>query len=158
MAMMGSVAACDDSHDDSHDASHDDSGNDAGGEESSSCSPELEADTYRAGLTKMGQHVSLTFISADPAPPDLGQNVLKVQVVDNAGEPQAATSLALNLWMPEHGHGASTQPVVTATDGEGAFEVSAVNLHMAGLWELRFTVETATQTDDITFAFCVQSK
>ncbi len=39
-----------------------------------------------------------------------------------------------NPYMPQHGHGASTLPTITAQGG-GVFSVAAIDFFMAGYWE-----------------------
>jgi hypothetical protein len=46
--------------------------------------------------------------------------------------------------MPSMGHGTSTNPTVTPT-GDGHYEVSNMELMMAGSWELRTTITGSTQ-------------
>ena len=45
-------------------------------------------------------------------------------------------------YMPQHGHGASTVPTVTAQGG-GAFSVAAIDFFMGGYWELYLDSDAA---------------
>jgi hypothetical protein len=52
-----------------------------------------------------------------------------------------ATSVAVKLWMPAHGHGSSSPTVTQVAPGE--YEVSAVNFTMRGDWQLQHTLMDA---------------
>ncbi|HUJ56895.1 MAG TPA: FixH family protein [Kofleriaceae bacterium] len=56
------------------------------------------------------------------------------------GSPAMGLTLAVVPWMPAMGHGASIKPTVTEL-GDGAYQIDDVDLFMAGLWELRTTIE-----------------
>ena len=124
------------------------------------CTLEFESDTYVAGIEKVGAQgtLKLRILDADPAPPDKGENRLTVQLIaaDDGGEIDGAT-LGLDPTMPEHGGHGSTAAAITPLGSEGKYEVVALNLSMAGLWRLLFTIETADgRTDVIEFLFCVR--
>jgi hypothetical protein len=58
-------------------------------------------------------------------------------------------------FMPEHGHGASTIPTVTAQGG-GAFSVAAIDFFMGGYWELYLNLTPpGGAADPLTFKICI---
>jgi hypothetical protein len=82
--------------------------------------------------------------TAPTQPPTRGR--LTVEYTVTAG-PTEGVALSVQPWMPDMGHGASTEPSVEAMGG-GRFVVSGVDLFMPGRWELRTTI-TGTATDDV---------
>ena len=58
--------------------------------------------------------------------------------------------------MPDHGHGASKEAIVTPSGTDGMYDVDPVNLWMPGFWEVRFNVMAAGASDRIVFAFCIE--
>jgi hypothetical protein len=77
-----------------------------------------------------------------PSPPAIGLDASELTVTDASGA--AATGLALTMlpWMPAHGHGTSTTPVVTET-APGVYVATPIDFYMAGQWELRTTIAGA---------------
>lgn len=58
-------------------------------------------------------------------------------------------------FMPQHGHGASTVPSVTAQGG-GAFSVAAIDFFMGGYWELYLDLTPpGGAVDSLTFKICI---
>jgi hypothetical protein len=58
-------------------------------------------------------------------------------------------------YMPQHGHGASTVPTVTAQGG-GAFSVAAIDFFMGGYWELYLQLAPpGGSVDPLTFKICI---
>ncbi len=55
------------------------------------------------------------------------------------GAPVGEAELAVNGWMPDHGHGMLRLPR-TQRSADGSFLVEGMLLHMRGLWQLRFDV------------------
>lgn len=116
---------------------------------------------YVAGMLALGDEgqVALSLTSAEPGPPEKGDNLLVVtltsqdddSVIDDA-------DLVLRPFMREHGHGSSPETfAVTGTGSDGRYETEAVNLFMGGLWDLTFEVTLADDsTDAVTFSFCVE--
>jgi len=69
--------------------------------------------------------------------------------------PDAASTIVLDALMPAHGHGMQTAPVVEIT-GPGQARVKGMKLHMRGIWEFRFTLQTQAGQDLATFTEDVQ--
>ena len=57
------------------------------GEEEADCSTETRGDEFSIGLSKSGELVKATFVSADPAPPIKGDNTWTLDISDLAGAP-----------------------------------------------------------------------
>ncbi|MFO7561541.1 MAG: FixH family protein [Enhygromyxa sp.] len=134
-----------DEHDDEHDDTH-------GETHGSDCEEETRDDEYMVGLSKSGDSVTVSFVTADPAPPALGDNTWTVTL----SEPDASIT-AVTPFMPDHDHGTPVEAIVTATANPGEFEISPVNLFMAGLWEVTLDISTEAGTpEQVVFAFCVE--
>ena len=91
------------------------------------------------------------------ASPQIGKNnTWVVSVTDaTAGTPAGVTLTSDRPWMPQHNHGATTDPVVTPGD-PGTFTISALDFFMAGYWQLKLNLVPASgDPDDATFSICV---
>lgn len=120
------------------------------------CSNDPRVSSYSAGMSQVGLQGTLKFVlvSADPAPPARDLNAWTVQVQDAAGNPLSGASLAVKLWMPDHGHGPATVPIIAASGAD--ISVKQMNLFMAGVWQITLTATVNGQTDSATFTFCVE--
>jgi hypothetical protein len=94
-------------------------------------------------------------VRTSPQPPVRGVDAVQLQIADSTGAPVDGLSIDAVPWMPAHGHGTSTQPEV-APQGGGVYELTKVNLYMAGLWELRSTLQFAEGADTVAPAFDVR--
>lgn len=152
---LGALACTpNDDHDDhSHDEhAHDESDTHHGETHGSDCDEETRDDEFMVGLSKTGSALTVSFVSANPAPPALGDNTWTVTLSDPDASITGATP-----FMPDHGHGTPVTAEVTPTGTPGEFTISPVNLFMAGLWEVTIDIITqAGTTDQVVFAFCVE--
>ena len=126
-------------------------------EESSDCG--IPADTYSAGLAKEGESsvFSFTMVSDVPAPPDRGDNVFTMRIVDGADAAMDDGSLIIRPFMPEHGHGTTPETFETTFSSDGTYESAPVDLFMPGAWELNFEFDDgAGTTDAALFTFCIE--
>ncbi len=138
-------------------------GDDSGGTSSSTssgggtaCDRDTRKDVYAAGMAKTGAGVTVKILDAQPSPPSKGKNTLTLQVLDAGGKPVDGATLSIVPTMPDHGHGTSVVPVVTPLGADGKYTASDVYLAMAGLWEVKITVQVpGGATSDVTFAFCL---
>lgn len=81
-------------------------------------------------------HGDLVIESAFESPgPTLGDNALALEVRDLEGEPVVGAVVTVTPWMPAHGHGSPSRPVVVEA-GAGRYRASGVVLHMPGTWQL----------------------
>jgi len=94
-------------------------------------------------------------VRTSPQPPVRGVDAVQFQVSDSAGAPVDGLAIEAVPWMPAHGHGTSARPKVEP-QGAGVYELTNVNLYMAGLWELRSTLQFAEGADTVAPAFDVR--
>ncbi len=119
------------------------------------CVNDPAAETYSAGMKKVGDGARLSFVlvSADPAPPLRGNNSWVVQVLDAQGQSVSGATLTVTPFMPEHGHGSSVTPTVTA--GSDGYHVTPLYLFMPGLWRVTIAATAGATSDSAAFTFCV---
>ena len=132
-------------------SSDDDPGNDT-----VDCDDEPRADTYTAGMSKMGENgVEFVLVSSDPTPPDRGDNNWTLQVLDNSA-PADGLTLDVVPFMPDHGHGTPKIAEIAPAGSDGMYDVTTVNLWMPGLWEVTVSAsDTGGLLDTAVFAFCI---
>ncbi len=152
--LLLSVVACTDDTTTSTDSGHHHHGTHA-----ETCGE--PGDDYIAGMVANGADglVDVTLVSADPGPPEKGDNLFVLSLSASADDsPLEGATVVLRPWMSEHGHGSSPETFsVTAGTEPGTYETEVVNLFMGGLWDLAFEVETAEgDTDTGTFSFCIE--
>lgn len=136
----------------------DDSGSDpasggAGGTTATPCGG--RAETFSAGMRKagIGSKYDFVLVSADPAPPQLFDNVWRVRI-EEAGSPVSKAEISVKTWMPDHQHGSPKQTDVTEMAG-GEYELNPVNLFMPGFWEVELHASQIPTEDSATFRFCI---
>lgn len=98
----------------------------------------------------------MTVATADPDPPDVGDNAWTLAVTDADG-PLDGLAPRVTPWMPEHGHGLVPPDCAGADQGDGSYVVETFDLIMPGLWE--FTVDLAADgvaPDTALFRFCAE--
>lgn len=116
-----------------------------------SCNDGAPPDTYVAGIERTTTNgFTVRLADANPAPPDVGLNTFTIEVDGAAG-----SMVRLRPWMPLHGHGTVPEWHV-ATDNGTSWEIADLDLFMAGLWELRFTVDSEDQDTGALFRFCLE--
>jgi hypothetical protein len=120
------------------------------------CELETRDDEFAVGLSKAGAFVTATFVSADPAPPQRGDNSWVVSLSDSNGAALDGLEIAVTPMMPDHGHGTPVVAEVTETGNAGEYSVTPVNLFMVGYWEVAFDVTAGDEQDTVTFGFCVE--
>ncbi len=124
------------------------------------CSSDPRVQSYVANLEKNGvlNRARFTLTSADPAPPRRGFNNWTLNIVDSAGNPIPNPTVTISGMMPDHQHGWSTQPTVTAGADGKSFTFEKIYLSMGGVWEVTFDVTSggsSTLLDKATFTFCI---
>jgi hypothetical protein len=126
--------------------------------QTSVCSSDPRAEAYAVGLAQksMDGTVTVTFVSAEPAPPAKGGNTFTVDITDAMGKPIDGATVAVKPFMPDHGHGASVTPTVSPRSQAGRYDVTNVELFMPGIWEITFTITaTGGAPEPVKFTFCV---
>jgi Cu(I)/Ag(I) efflux system membrane fusion protein len=97
--------------------------------------------------------VTLRF-STVPAPPKVGENLLRVRLTDAKGKPIDNASVSFSFTMPMPGMTEVTTRALLATDG--SYEAK-VNLGMAGTWHVRVRA-TIPGTPDVKQMFVVATR
>jgi hypothetical protein len=136
-------------------------GTDGGDDEPEDCATVTNDDTFVVGLEKAGMGGTLNFrmMSADPAPPDRGDNIWVFQINQMTsgvvGAPVDGASLEVTPFMPKHGHISPIDVGIDATADAGNYKLDPVNLWMPGVWETTIKATAGTTTDTVMFRFCV---
>jgi hypothetical protein len=127
-----------------------------------SCSADPRVDTYSGEIDKAGELgvLSFRFFDLDPTPPAKGLNTFHVEVTSREGE-IISGQLQVGLRMPDHGHGTSVEPIISAGVAPGNYTVQQLFLFMPGIWRLDFEVlaapgEDAALLDSVVLHFCVE--
>jgi hypothetical protein len=145
----------DDVHAETESDTHDDT--ETGETGASDCAAETRDDDFAIGLNKSGSAVQATFVSADPAPPIKGDNTWVLTFSDLEGQPLSGLDIVAIPMMPDHGHGTPIAAMVTALETPGQYEITPVNLFMAGYWQITFDVTLPDDgQDSVMFGFCVE--
>jgi hypothetical protein len=114
------------------------------------------------GMTVEGMAGTLSaeLVGADDLPATKGFNTWTVEFTGADGEPLDDLELGIEGvlgWMPAHGHGTNHDPVIESL-GDGRFEISEINFHMDGAWELTFSpTSESLGTDDMMFVLCTEA-
>lgn len=129
---------------------------DGGDAQEVDCDNEPRADTYTAGMSKVGENgLEFVLVEAAPTPPDRGDNDWTIQVLD-AAAPMDGLILDVVPFMPDHGHGTPVIAEVTAAAESGTYDVTPVNLWMPGLWEVSVSAsDDSDLLDTAVFSFCI---
>lgn len=113
------------------------------------------ADPWLLPLTKStsagGFRVSL--LEGSPAPPAIGKNTWTLRVTNASGQPASGLSPAVHPFMPDHGHGTALPEVVVGTEA-GTYQIRAMDLFMAGVWQVEVSLGTA-QPDRVVLTYCL---
>jgi hypothetical protein len=120
------------------------------------CEDETRDDEFAVGLSKSGVGLTATFVSADPAPPIKGDNTWVLALTNDLDEAVDGLTIVVTPMMPDHGHGSPIEAIVTATGTPGEYEISPVNLSMAGYWEITLDITNGQDQDAVMFGFCVE--
>ncbi len=148
MALSSLVfaAACSDSDDDGG----------SGATPATGCAADGRKDIYAAGLTKPAGTFTVKLVEATPGPPIKGTNAMTLELLDAEGRPVDDATVTVTPWMPDHAHGSAVKPEVTSLGG-GRYSVEKVYLAMAGLWEIKVSVQPAAGgvLQEATFQFCL---
>jgi hypothetical protein len=103
-------------------------------------------------LGDMGK-IRAELMTADKIPLGWFYNDWTVKFTGPDGEPLEGVTLdKVEPFMTVHQHG-TTVPIIDELD-DGEFDVSAINIVMAGPWEVRFTVKADGVEDYIVFNVC----
>ncbi len=117
------------------------------------CSNDARVTAYADHMKFKGSTWSVELLSADPSPPGLQLNTWTFQVLDAQNNPVTGATVALVPWMPDHGHGPSVNPVVTASGS--TYTVNNIDFFMPGVWQLTFNITNGGVKDEAVIDFCV---
>lgn len=148
------VAACSspENNDHSHSNNHD---NHANHGTTGSNSHTGDVDEYADGMMKHGHEGNFMVMlqTADPAPPDVGDNTWTVRVMEMDDSPVDDAKVTLTPFMPAHGHGTSPADFNGTFTEDGTYEVGPFDLFMPGVWETTVAIDSGGTTDMVTFTF-----
>jgi hypothetical protein len=122
------------------------------------CQNDPRAETFSPGLIAQGKSglFSISLDSISPNPVTKGDNEWTIHIVDSNGSAVDGATLTIKPFMPDHNHGSSIRPLATPS-GNGAYQISRLNLFMPGIWQISVTVTSSTGTSDVgVFTFCVE--
>lgn len=124
-----------------------------------SCTADPRLDTYDGELDKAGERgvLSFRFFELDPAPPARGLNTFHLQVTGDV----MPDELDVDLRMPDHGHGTSITPIISADAAPGTYTIRQLFLFMPGVWRLDFEAlggegGAPSMLDSVALHFCVE--
>lgn len=119
------------------------------------CAGDPRVAAFAIGATSTGaaNAMKVTLSAAQPSAIVQGVNDWTFDVASPAGAPLDGLTLAVKPTMPDHGHGSSTIPTVTALGG-GRYRATGISLPMRGVWSIAI-VATGAVNDAATFNFCV---
>ena len=117
------------------------------------CSNDPRVTPYADNMKFKGSALSVEILTADPSPPGLQLNTWTFQVLDAQNNPVTGATITLQPYMPDHGHGPSVVPVVTASGS--TYTVSNVDLFMPGVWQMTFGITNGGVKDQAVIEFCV---
>ena len=152
--LMLLLAGCDDGHDDHQSSAHNNQDG-RSGDENPQIGPcgNSSGECFEIGWEGESSTAKLTVLSANPEEPVRGLNSWRVMLNDLEGNALTGCEISLTPYMPDHGHGVATTPVIT--EGEaGQYQIDQIELIMPGLWEMRFEIscEGWDTSEQITYA------
>jgi len=77
----------------------------------------------------------------DPTPVPVGEPFAVLLAVCATGGGAPPERIAVDAWMPAHGHGMNYRPTVTR-EAPGRFRAEGLLFHMPGRWDLRVEIAT----------------
>ena len=87
-----------------------------------------------------GGYFSAAFSVEGDCPPMNRIHAWKLRLVARDGEPLSGAEVVIDVDMPEHLHGMTTQPHVYETAVAGEYRIDGMNFHMPGWWEITLDV------------------
>lgn len=119
------------------------------------CASDPRVTAFKVGVeaTASTGAMKVAIETADPTHVVQGVNTWTLRITDPQGAPLDGLTVAVKPVMPDHGHGSSTIPQITALGG-GRYRASAISLPMRGVWNVAIVV-TGAVNDSATFTFCV---
>jgi hypothetical protein len=129
-----------------------------GGSAPSACAGDPRTQVYAAGLERASADgtMKVSFVAAQPAPPQKGTNTWTVHVTDAGGKAVDGATIDVKPFMPDHNHGSSITPQVVPM-GSGDYHVELLDFFMPGVWQSTLTITPAGggAPTTVVFTFCV---
>jgi hypothetical protein len=117
-------------------------------------------DTFEPGISKLAEpgNITVELADADPSPPAVRRdNAWWLQLSDADGDALSGAQVVASPYMPKHQHGSAE--VVVKEQGEGRYQLSAIELIMPGVWEIPIFITTADgATSETLFRFCIAER
>jgi hypothetical protein len=100
--------------------------------------------------------IQVTLVAAEPAPPDVGDNVWELILSDlSDGSDLDGCTVQPEPYMPDHGHGATAGEASAGTD-PGSY-VLEQGFPMAGYWQITLQLDCPPVGEDrVVFDFCLE--
>jgi hypothetical protein len=117
------------------------------------CAAEARAVPYEAGMRFASENgLEVTLVRSVPEP------LVGAQSWDLSlryhKEPVLGATVRISPFMPDHGHGSTTTPIVLEQGG-GTYSATHIKFTMTGYWRTTIRVTTAEWTDSVFVPFCV---
>lgn len=123
------------------------------------CAAQDEVEAYQPGMVAHAELglLDVVLVESMPDPPAQGYNAWTLLVREVATcAPVPGLVLDAVPFMPTHGHGSPTVPVITDL-GDGTYGVDPLNLFMDGYWRVRITISSEALGDDrAAFHLCIE--
>jgi hypothetical protein len=107
-----------------------------------------------SGVTSVAGAFLASF-TPEPGLPVTGDNALGIELRDAKGSPVEHATIAIEPWMPAHGHGSHVQPKLSELGG-GAYRAEDIYFTMPGAWELTLDVIDGSQRDTFVLSYDVK--
>lgn len=120
---------------------------------SAAAAPTCGADWRGAQLIKAGNYV--VAYRTQPAKIVVGRHFSIDIAVCAKGNAPLPSGIAVDAYMPEHGHGMNYKAAVRAT-GRARFRADGLMFHMPGRWELMFDVQGAGSAERLTRSIVIE--
>jgi hypothetical protein len=114
--------------------------------------PERPAES-EFGLGPRSSKAGLYRVTLEPVAPLAKRKlqVVRVRVLDSAGNPVDGATMTVAGGMPQHGHGLPTKPRMTGRVDTGLYEIGGVRFNMGGWWEFKLAIRSTAGSDTVTF-------
>ena len=128
-----------------------------GTETSNVCGDETRSQTYVEGVTAASESdYSVQLMSADPAPPNVNENLWALYITDGSDMGVEGCTATLTPFMPDHGHGSSATPSWVERSDEAGYYDTDVLFIMPGYWEVTVELDCGGDVSEHLFAFCAE--
>lgn len=121
------------------------------------CERDTRGEAFMPGLEKVDGALHVKILEGTPSVPVKGNNTWTVELRDGAGAVVDGATVSATPFMPDHNHGTSVVPTITAL-GEGRYTISPLYLFMAGVWRITLQVTPPGPTPtpaSVQFFFCI---